>query len=297
MANDAEKEAGRDLRIFGADLVQHGPYAHLRRHWRQRQGRGAQEERYLGGQHRDDHLEDEGYADEAREQACHQERPARDLEAADEMSRSHGKGNADLGEAAHPLVRVDELEDALPEKDPAGHEAEEQNCGRTLGRRVRQPLPDALHAFSHRLEYSWEIRRGSTLFRQPFWTKLSARAVSVEESGEWEKTTAGDSSGTCSRTWTPPTTSRAGSPATTPMPTTWCKRRCSGRTASCRASARSRRARGCCRSSATRPSGSCGTSAAGKSCRTKTNLTRAPMPPNGSRRRRISCSCAQPSPP
>ena len=144
-ALDEEKKRAEQLGQVGAAFVQDGPEAGLGRDRGQGQGGRAQEQGDFGGENGHEHLANEKQGEGAGPDAQDEAEAAHDFEDGDGRSQDLGQGHAELGEAAHTLVDEDELDHALPEKDPARHQADPEGRLGRPGARVHEPYHDSFH--------------------------------------------------------------------------------------------------------------------------------------------------------
>jgi hypothetical protein len=112
------------LGVIRTDLVQDGPETGLWRRGRKGQGRSPQVNGDLGAEDGHDHFPDKPQGGDPGEKPCEQEQTADDLGGGDKMGGQFGQRETQFCKAAYSLIGVDKFQDAFPEKDSAGQEAD-----------------------------------------------------------------------------------------------------------------------------------------------------------------------------
>jgi hypothetical protein len=100
--------------------VENGPETGFRQGGREGERTGSQKYGDLGRQDGDDHLCDKEKRRDACEQSEQKEEAAEDLRNRNEMGCQFRQGEAEFSKASDTLVRVNEFQQAFPEKDATG---------------------------------------------------------------------------------------------------------------------------------------------------------------------------------
>jgi hypothetical protein len=104
--------------------MQDGPEAGFGQCGGEGQGGSAEKHRDLGGKDGDGHFHDKPKGGDPGKKPRKQEKAADDLGGGDKMGGQFGQRETQFYKTAYSLIGVDKLQDAFPEEDSAGQEAD-----------------------------------------------------------------------------------------------------------------------------------------------------------------------------